>query len=94
MAFQQRQEALYKDDYKKWREFKRWLFDEEADRAPERWLKKGEDLHKEDTTDEGPTSVTTSRIWKKREKLIEMNRERKFKPPRHKTPTSQLEGQQ
>ena len=92
VAHQQRQEALYKDDYKQWREFKRWLFDEEADRDPERWLKKGVDLHKGDATDEGPTNVSTSRIWKKREKLIEMSRERKSKPSGNVTPTSQ--GQQ
>jgi hypothetical protein len=89
LAFQQRQEALFKEDYRQWREFKRWLFDEDADRDPECWFKTGVQLHKEGASDgELSANLATPRIWKKREVLIERRRERKGKSPETKIPTS------
>jgi hypothetical protein len=89
LAFQQRQEAHFKEDYRQWRAFKRWLFDEDADRDPDCWFKKGVQLHKEDASDRKlSANIATPRIWKKREMLIERRRERKGKSPENKMPTS------
>ena len=65
-----RAEARYEADYRKWREFKEWLFDEETQNKKNR-NGKGTELNNV-MSKEARKKRANARIWKKRQMLLKI----------------------